>query len=65
MPTLALAVAVLRGVGQRRSSRPATGGRFLLTRPQPQEPGSEDLADFGKAFGGGHPVGVEGVRGHA
>ena len=39
--------------------------RFLLTRPQPQQPGGEDLADLGEAFGGGHPVGVEGVRGHA
>ena len=34
---------------------------FLSLRPQAEKAGGEDLADLGKALGGGHQVGVEGV----
>ena len=37
---------------------------FTLPRPQPQQPGGEDLADLIEPFGGAHQVGVEvGVEG--
>jgi hypothetical protein len=31
-------------------------------RPDPKDPGSQDLGDLVEALGGGHEVGVEGVR---
>ena len=34
---------------------------LALSRPQPYQPGGEDLADLGEPLGGGHKVGVEGV----
>jgi hypothetical protein len=46
-------------VGRVDRFRPATDVSF--PRSQPQQPGSEKLADLGQALGGGHPVRVEGV----
>jgi hypothetical protein len=50
--------ALVGGEVQRKVS---AGVGFTLPRPQPQQPGRQDLADLGQALGGRHETGIEGV----
>ena len=48
------------GGGEVQGNVSAVAG-FTLPRPQPQQPGRQDLTDLGQAIGGCHQVGVQGV----